>query len=137
MQDRFKSRFFHKPSGKYLNSQSLVYCNGCYEQVADRQLPNGTYQAYILATYNTFEIIEEQCAGLKDKNNRFFYEGDIVEYYDYICEVRFEKASFILWVLNGEEEGFFHFSDIADLKTLEVKGNIHDNLEIKEDVKKS
>lgn len=126
MQDRFKSRFFHKPSGKYLNSQSLVYCNGCYEQVADRQLPNGTYKAYILTTYNTSEIIEEQCVGLKDKNSKLIYENDFIQAENgniYLIEWCQEKLGFVARTNNSDD-----VLESLDISRCEwgVVGNIHE-----------
>jgi uncharacterized phage protein (TIGR01671 family) len=133
MQDRFRSRFFHKPSGKYLNSQSLVYCNGCYEQVADRQSPKGTYHAYILATYNTSEIIEEQCTGVKDESEDLIYENDIVELDDGTELVN----AVIEWDNNAgcwnirTSDTIYTFDNLYG-NEMRVIGNIHENPDLLE-----
>lgn len=70
-----------------------------------------------------------QYTGLKDKNNKEIYEGDIVKFLNGIFEVIWcnEKASFML--KNKEYKEFLNFI-YENNNVMEIVGNIYKNPEL-------
>ena len=85
---------------------------------------------------NPSEIIYEQYTGLRDKNGKEIYEGDIIQdstFKDrgsYIMAVEWEKeaASFVLTRNGWAFRHYFYESSNPD--DCEVIGNIHENPEL-------
>ena len=79
------------------------------------------------------EVILEQCTGLKDKNGKEIYDGDIVRGHSPYYIENFEIA----W--REDRAGWFGFATddytcpLCNIEHLKVIGNIHENKELLEE----
>lgn len=139
MQDRFKFRVFLKYNQIMCNIDSYCFLQGFNKCVF--HFTNGSQK-----TLKNDDFIIMQCTGLKDKNGKLIYEGDIVEKKTR-CKwiVTWFKNRFIL-VPDFEYKnrnkfacnrvcGFKYFENNHDYAHIncEVIGNIYENPEPLED----
>ena len=122
MQDRFKFRAWDEMKQLYKDDIQDCFkffkdkCFACFQNYLDNQ--------------DIFKI--EQCTGLRDKNGKLIYEGDIVETHDYTTEhsqIVFDKGCY---VLKSKDVAIYdHLSSYE--KQCEIIGNIHENPELLEE----
>ena len=125
MNDRFKFRVWDKPLEKYMEFKEFRFMN------VEFTFNPITKEAEI--EYDKERYIVEQCTGLKDKNGKLIYEGDIMEHRIYLGNPE-------LYVVKWSESvnGWVYQDARNSLKTSyilteftdSIIGNIHENQEL-------
>ena len=83
---------------------------------------------------NNDQLIISQYTGLKDKNEKPIYEGDILRYADTVCVVEFEEK-YARFILRDMSDDFPLSFDARLLADMEIIGNIHENPELLKEAK--
>lgn len=131
MQDRLKYRVWDKINEVWIENSLLDTKQGC---IAGFYMPEKAMKR---------RIVVEQCTGLKDKNGKLIYEGDIVIYEVYTNDWSDEKRRGFGVIYYDEEQHALGLKTIKQtlassfglnklISEIEVVRNIHKNPELLE-----
>lgn len=128
MQDRLKYRVFDKRDNKFKNILGYTFSLN-YPELIHIQWANGTYETCVCLK----DLVFCQCTGLKDKNGKLIYEGDIVKfkYFDRtykLGRIDFDKELGMFQLIHLSVEKW----DYLDEFKLEIIGNIYESPELLE-----
>lgn len=123
MQDRFKCKVWSVEQKKMYSWSDCIKMgpNFIYGMFLDhRMLGKGIW-------------LVRQCTGLKDKNGKLIYEGDIIKLYGKNYKVIFEKHAAYFGLFISKKETY-RLNDIhTQTSEIEIIGNIYENPELLEE----
>jgi len=131
MQDRFKYRFFDVENKKMYDVKNICFVGEPTVTVAYKPvIKKAIYRGYLI-----------QCTGLKDKNGKLIYEGDIVKYMYYNPKrytkwaVAFDQNTLEFGLKDYRYGGYLRITSHSILNNkVEVIGNIFQNPELLSEV---
>ena len=129
MNDRFKFRVWNKEQNRFHHSFCCdITASGTL--VISQGIEG---KKYIVDDDN---YVVQQCTGLKDKNGKLIFEGDVIKYYfdddneDFIVKYSEKDLAFITETLDGKYQNNFIDYDIIPTKEYEIIGNTFENKEL-------
>ena len=123
MNDRFKFRHWDKQVNKMRYGDIQLGSNGI-PFIISPELP--------MLVQDIEDVVTMQCTGLKDKNGKLIYEGDVVKEEGFYWEVVWNTNVTYQWSLRRIEPNSIYphiitFSSLLSWKKYEVIGNIYEN----------
>lgn len=131
---KIKFRAWLKEDKKMVNVETMDFTDKSIQYLKRSEIIN----AYILRRESFDDVELMQYAGLKDKNGKEIYEGDIVlvklsgvsTWYKTV--VKFKEGVFIASLIDGEDY-IYIFNRGFDNNDFEVIGNIYENKKLLEE----
>lgn len=115
MNDRFKFRVWDSQNGRYTTVDPIVKC---YDD-ATREL--------VMCDDDNDRYVIEQCTGLKDRNGKLIFEGDIISRPDSgrkFCVKRAMETPMFIYRPESDDESIIPSSRLSHL--YKIIGNIHE-----------
>ena len=132
MQDRFNFRVWVKDSEEYIQDEAgecHIMHNGeliCGDWVDDGYCGHYDY-------FNDDEVIIEFCIGLRDKNDKLIYDGDILQDSEQKILVKYDVNRHCFMFEYQDTRAYKPICDIDVLSgNFEIIGNIHENADLLE-----
>ena len=132
MQDRFKFRAWIKTEKRYGYLLNLFNCGANSKQYEVEEYDE---QGDSYTVYSSDEVVLQQCTGLKDKNGKLIYEGDILcalctgAHIGVVCWDT-KKANYRI---SGKGFAYNALQGLHSELAFEVIGNIYENPELLEE----
>lgn len=153
MQDRFRFRAWYTDYDK--NTEMIYDVQGTYDTGCCEDYPGSSHHDRFQDVLMDSNAIVMQCTGLKDKNGKLIYEGDIVKFLGVPCKIVFELGEFcivrnckfitvnewyeLLYADNWNDDTYslaqLYFNTEGEenfIDKVEVIGNIYENTELLE-----
>ena len=127
-----KFRAYIKNINKMVEVNEINWCDNLYEKgnISSIRYVGETYVHHYLE-FDPNNTVLMQYTGYEDKNDVEIYEGDIVEYYDELFEIKWMLGGF--YMRDFKKGGFLEVA--TSERYMEVVGNIYKNPELLEDKK--
>ena len=138
MQDRFKFRYFNKYANKMVEPTNYENVDSVFECIK-QQVCFDSNISPLPYDHIGNGVVFMQCTGLKDKNGKLIYEGDIIEFTDnvningsktHIAKVE-HREEFNAYMYHAECMGWYTINPSQNkLFKVKVIGNIYENEEL-------
>lgn len=134
MNDKFKFRCYNKFQKKMFDVKCMSYIDGIVKRI---EVQNEERILIFNEWKNNIDnTVLMQCTGLKDKNGKLIYEGDIVRFiYGNKKRLGYVEENKTVWSITNSNfcQGAWCSGALVNLyETCEVIGNIYENKELLE-----